>query len=59
MGFRSNFVFVGITIRRDQRKWLDEQNTLNFSGFIQEKIDELMKQKEINIKLKNTKIVNS
>lgn len=52
MGFRSNFVFVGITIRRDQRKWLDEQNTLNFSGFIQEKIDELMKQKEINIKLK-------
>lgn len=56
MGFKSDFVYCTITIRRDQKKWLDEQNALNFSGFVQQQIDELMHKKEITIKLKTKPI---
>ncbi len=33
-----------ITIREDQDEWIREHKSVNFSGFIQEKLDELIKR---------------
>jgi len=46
MGFRSNFPLITITIRRDQKDWIASQNTLNFSGWVQEELDKLIAEKE-------------
>ena len=36
-----------VTIREDQDEWLKEHRSINFSGFVQEKLDELMKKDSI------------
>lgn len=36
-----------VTIREDQDKWLREHRAVNFSGFVQEKLDELMEEAEV------------
>ena len=33
-----------VSIREDQDKWLKEHKSVNFSGFVQEKLDELIKE---------------
>ena len=33
-----------VTIREDQDKWLKEHRSINFSGFVQEKLDELIEK---------------
>lgn len=35
-----------VTIREDQNEWLKEHRSINFSGFVQEKLDELMKKED-------------
>lgn len=49
-----------ISIRRDQRLWLEKQYALNFSGFVQEKLDELIKERKDSTgaikKYKDTKV---
>ena len=42
MGFRTEYPLITITIRRDQKNWLKNQNTINFSGFVQEQLDILI-----------------
>ncbi len=37
-----NFFRINVTIRADQKKWLDEHPSINVSGVLQEKIDELI-----------------
>jgi len=34
-----------ITIREDQEEWIKDNRWFNFSGFIQEKLDEVIKEK--------------
>ena len=46
MPFKSKFCLKAVSIRRDQQRWLEKQYSLNFSGFVQEKIDELIEQKK-------------
>jgi|APSaa5957512535_1039671.scaffolds.fasta_scaffold04670_12 hypothetical protein len=45
MGFRTDFPIITITVRRDQKDWIQNENTLNVSGFIQDQLDLLIKHK--------------
>ena len=33
---------MNVTIRKDQKEWLDRTPSINASGLLQEKIDEIM-----------------
>ena len=46
MGFRTDYPLITITIRRDQKEWLAKQNTVNFSGYVQDQLDMLIRYKE-------------
>ena len=46
MRFRSEFPKKEITIRQDQLQWLKVHKEINYSGFIQEQTDRLMKHVE-------------
>ena len=47
MKFKSDWVYVGIKIRRDQRNELDApDNVLNFSAFVRYQLDEYFKHNE-------------
>jgi|APSaa5957512535_1039671.scaffolds.fasta_scaffold36468_5 hypothetical protein len=46
MGFRTDYPLITITIRRDQKEWLARQNTVNFSGYVQDQLDMLMRYKD-------------
>ena len=35
-----------VTIREDQDKWLKKHRSVNFSGFVQEKLDELIEKEK-------------
>lgn len=39
MPFFSEFPLKCITIRRDQKEWLERETTFNFSGFVQDQLD--------------------
>jgi hypothetical protein len=39
---RKNTVSRNITIRKDQDKWIRNHTEINFSGFVQTKVDELV-----------------
>jgi len=35
-----------VSIREEQDRWLKEHKSINFSGFVQEKLDELIEKEE-------------
>ena len=39
MPFLSEYVLKCVTIRREQKEWLSQQNNINFSGFVQDQLD--------------------
>ena len=39
MGFKTDFAITCITLRREQKEWLKQQNNINFSGFVQDQLD--------------------
>lgn len=46
MPFLSEYAKKEISIRRDQKMWLKEHKEINYSGFIQDQTDLLMKHIE-------------
>ena len=46
MKFRSEYPKKEITIRQDQLKWLKNHKEINYSGFIQDQTDLLIKHTE-------------
>ena len=45
-GFRSDYLFVGITLPRYQKHWISKQKGVNFSGLVQEMVSEIIRQKD-------------
>ena len=45
VGRKSKYKLIqtGVFITKEQHKWLQEHDTINFSGFVREKLDELIK----------------
>ena len=39
------YVKMSVTVRKDQKEWLEEHPSLNASGMLREKIDEEMKKR--------------
>jgi len=59
MGYLSPFVMKGITIKRSQKKFVNDlkkSEGFNLSGFVQTKLDELQKEIEEKKKIKNESV---
>ena len=42
----ANFVRLNVSIRKDQKEWLDKHSEINVSGLLQKAIDELREKYE-------------
>ncbi|MCD6370336.1 MAG: hypothetical protein J7L63_02420 [Thermoplasmata archaeon] len=42
----SNFIRLSVSIRKDQKEWLDKHPEINVSGLLQKAIDELREKYE-------------
>ena len=51
--FRTDYPLMTITVQRWQKNWLLSQNTINFSGLVQEMLTELIKQRDPDFYLEN------
>lgn len=42
----NNFIKIAVSIRRDQKQWLDNHPSINRSGLLQEAIDTIMRKEK-------------
>ena len=51
--FRTDYPLMTITIQRWQKNWINTQQTINFSGLVQEMLTELIKARDPDYYLEN------